>query len=156
MASVLSQGSQRSTRDWFFVTTKGVQKKEKWRRAEVFDDEARWEKEQFIRRCTGMTEENVLNSLWDVRAHVWKVWFQELNKFVAVNSHVVIREQKGGTYMILWPDGHQRKDYRRHQSDGHTTLAEEKLLKLNSIGFPWNTEHERQTTSVKRQSHGKR
>lgn len=136
--------------------------KEKWRDVEVLDDKAREEKERFIRRGTGMTEKRIElldaeDFVWDVHAHVWELRFQELKNFVALTVHAVIQERKGGTYdpLARWASA-QRQNYRKHQSGEHTTLTEEKIQKLNSIGFVWNTKHERSTISVKRQSRGKR
>jgi hypothetical protein len=73
--------------------------KEKWKDVEMLDDKARGQKERLIKRGTGMTEKSIElldaeDFVWDVHAHVWEVRFQELEKFVPVNSHAVIRERK--------------------------------------------------------------
>ncbi|KAL3822745.1 hypothetical protein ACHAXA_001010 [Cyclostephanos tholiformis] len=135
--------------------------KEKWSDVEVVDYKVREEMERLMSRGTGMTEKRIQlldaeGFVWDAHAHVWESRFQELCNFVALNGHAVIQERKGGTYdpLARWAST-QRQNYRKHQTGKHTTLTEEKIKKLNSIGFAWNTKGESSIISAKTQPRAK-
>ena len=116
---------------------------EKWRDVEVLDDEVKEEMDRLTRGLRGMNEERIQlleaeDFVWNVPAHVWELRFQELRAFVALNGHAVIYRRKRGPYdpLARWAET-QRWNYVKRQNGQHTTLTEDRIEKLNSVGFSW-------------------
>ncbi|KAL3808600.1 hypothetical protein ACHAXA_010886 [Cyclostephanos tholiformis] len=134
--------------------------KQKWRGVEVLDDEVKNETERLTRRSAGMTEKRIQlleaeDFVWDAYDFAWESRFQELCNFVALNGHAAIRQRRRGTNdpLAAWVSL-QRQYYRKHQNGQHTTLNDERIKKLNSIGILWdlpNTSAQRQPR-MRRQS----
>eukprot|EP00571_Detonula_confervacea_P007497 CAMPEP_0172316660 /NCGR_PEP_ID=MMETSP1058-20130122/29017_1 /TAXON_ID=83371 /ORGANISM="Detonula confervacea, Strain CCMP 353" /LENGTH=462 /DNA_ID=CAMNT_0013031019 /DNA_START=25 /DNA_END=1413 /DNA_ORIENTATION=+ len=117
---------------------------ELWGGIEVLDEEVKEEMKRVKRLGTGMTEERIRlldaeGFIWDAFAHQWELKFEDLCSFVALNGHAAIRERRGSKYDPLgrWA-ATQRKNYRKYK-DGQrqTTLTEERVKRLNSLGFAW-------------------
>jgi len=133
---------------------------EKLRGVEVLDDKVKEEMDRLTRR--GMTEKRIQlleaeDFVWDVHAHVWELRFQELRDLVALDSRAVfIQRQKGGNHdrydpLAEWASM-QREKYMKRQNGLHTTLTEDRIEKLNSIGFAWELPKKRvRRISMKRQ-----
>ncbi|KAL3767081.1 hypothetical protein ACHAW5_005641 [Stephanodiscus triporus] len=99
--------------------------------------------DRLMRRSSGMNEKRILlleaeGFVWDKPDHVWESRFQELRAFVALNGHAVIYQRKLGPYDPLagWASM-QRRNYIKRQNGQHTTLTEDRIEKLNSVGFAW-------------------
>ncbi|KAL3788864.1 hypothetical protein ACHAW5_009221 [Stephanodiscus triporus] len=130
---------------------------EKWKDVEVLDDKVKEEIDRLTRRSTGMTEKRIQlleaeGFVWDARAYVWESRFQELRAFVSLNGHSVIQERRGGKYdpLARWAST-QRQNYKKYNNEQPTTLTEDKIKKMNSIGFAWeipNTRVQRKTYSI--------
>ena len=117
---------------------------EKWSGKKVLDDEVKEEMESLTKLSTGMTEKRIQlleaeDFVWDALAYAWELQFQKLCTFVELNGHAVIQQRRGGTYDPLaeWASS-QRKHYKKHQNGQHTPLTEERIKRLNSIGFAWD------------------
>ena len=89
----------------------------------------------------GMTEKRIQlleaeDFVWDALAYVWELRFKEFCTFVELNNHAVIQVRRGGNYapLVEWANT-QRTIYRKHQAGECTTLTEERIKGLNSIGF---------------------
>jgi hypothetical protein len=133
---------------------------EKWRGVEVLDDKVKEEMDRLTRR--GMTEKRIQlleaeDFVWDVHAHAWELRFQELRDLVALDGRAVfIQRQKGGNHdrydpLAEWASM-QREKYMKRQNGLHTTLTEDRIEKLNSIGFAWELPKKRvRRISMKRQ-----
>jgi hypothetical protein len=118
--------------------------KQKLRGVEVLDDEVKNEMERLTRGSAGMTEKRIQlleaeDFVWDAFAFAWESRFQELRNFVALNGHAAIRQRRRGTNdpLAAWVSL-QRQYYKKHQNGQHTTLTDERIKKLNSIGFLWD------------------
>lgn len=124
---------------------------EKWKGKEISDEEDKKELEKIRKLSTGMTEKRIElleaeDFIWDVNAYLWELKFNELCSFVALNGHAVLRERAKGSYdpLARWATV-QRENYKKYLSGEHTTLTEERIQKLNSIGFLWDTPSRRRS-----------
>ncbi|KAL3768985.1 hypothetical protein ACHAW5_005553 [Stephanodiscus triporus] len=111
---------------------------EKWRGVEVLDDKEKEEMDRLTRRSMGMNEKRIQlleaeDFIWDAHDHVWESRFQELCTFVALNGHGVIQWQNP---LASWAS-QQRWNYLMRQNGQHTKLTEDRIEKLNSVGFVW-------------------
>ena len=114
---------------------------EKWRGVEVLDDEAKVELERLNRLAFGMTEERIQlleveGFIWDVHSHAWELQFQELRSFIDVNGHAPVMSKKTYNPLASWVNT-QRKSYIKSLKGQYTTLTEERIKRLDSIGFDW-------------------
>ena len=68
---------------------------------------------------------------------IWQ--FQEICTYIPLNGHAVIQQQSFDIYDTL-ADGQKCRDLfiKKHQTRERTSLTEEKIKRLNSIGFPWD------------------
>ena len=130
-------------REGYIIYQKKKDIDEKWRGVEVLDDEVKVEMDRLTRGLKGINEERIQlleveGFVWDVPAHVWESRFQELLAFMALNGHAVIYQRKRGTYDPLaeWAST-QRLNYMKRQNGQLTTLTEDRIEKLNSVGFAW-------------------
>ncbi|KAL3787827.1 hypothetical protein ACHAW5_003579 [Stephanodiscus triporus] len=133
---------------------------EKWRGVEVLDDKVKEEMDRLTTR--GMTEKRIQlleaeGFVWDVHAHAWELRFQELRTLVALDGRAVfIQRPKGCTHdrydpLAAWASM-QRENFMKRQNGLHTTLTEDRIEKLNSIGFAWEIPKKRvRRISMKRQ-----
>jgi hypothetical protein len=147
-----------NTQRWDYSNYQKIKEiNEKWKGVEVLDDKVKEEMDRLTRRSTGMTEKRIQllegeDFVWDARAYVWESRFQELRAFVSLNGHSVIQERRGGTYdpLARWAST-QRQNYKKYNNQQHTTLTEDKIKRMNSIGFAWeipNTRVQRKTYSI--------
>ena len=109
---------------------------------EMKDPKERRELERLASLSTGMTEERVRlldaeDFIWDPFNHAWEQKYYEFCTFVEVNGHAMIRSRgKGYDPLARWAEI-QRKNYRK-KIDGHkTTLTQERIEKLDRVGFIW-------------------
>jgi len=115
---------------------------EKWGGKEVLDNGIKDEIKRLQRLSTGMTEERIRlleeeDFVWDVRDRTWELRFEEVCRFVALNGHGAVSERSPYTPLGGWA-ANQRRNYRIHQSgQRQTTLTEERIERLNAIGFAW-------------------
>ena len=93
---------------------------------------------------TAMTEERIRlleaeNFIWDPFNYAWEMKLDELQNFVALNGHGGIREQRGKGYdpLARWAEV-QRSHYRKHIKGIKTPLTQDRIAKLNAIGFVWD------------------
>jgi hypothetical protein len=130
----------------------------------VFDDKIKEELKSLKKLNTGMTERRIRlleaeDFVWDALAYVWESRFQELRTFVELNGHAVFQERRGGTYdsMARWASS-QRNLYIKHQNGQHTSLTEERIKRLDSIGFAWEVRRTRfqRIPKIQKQSRAKR
>jgi hypothetical protein len=137
---------------------------EKCRSISVFDDKIKEELKSLKKLSTGMTERRIRlleaeDFVWDPLAYVWESRFQELCTFVKLNGHAVIQERRGGTYDSLarWASS-QRNLYKKHQNGQHTSLTEERIKRLDSIGFAWEVRRTRvqRIPKIQKRSRAKR
>ena len=79
--------------------------------------------------------------------------FEEMRTFVAANGHAIIRERRGGKYdqLARWA-AVKRRNYKKLQNGESTTLTEERIRKLDSIGFVWDMPRSRKGTKVNSQT----
>ena len=110
----------------------------------MLDDEVKEEIKRLTKLPKGMTKKRILqleavDFVWDALAHVWELQFQELCTFVELNGHAVIQERRGGAYdpLARWASL-QRHFYIKHKTGERTSLTEERIKRLNSIGFAWD------------------
>ena len=89
---------------------------------------------------TAMNEERIrlLESedfVWDPFEYAWQMKFEELCEWIALNGHGAIRRGKN-TYSPLegWAD-HQRTLYKKYLNGEKTSLTEERIEKLQRVGF---------------------
>ena len=73
--------------------------------------------------------------VWDVNDHIWEIRFQEISDFVTLNGHAFIKERKGDP-LVSWVRT-QRLNYKNRLTGKPTTLTDERIKRLDSIGFAW-------------------
>jgi hypothetical protein len=73
-----------------------------------------------------------LGFIWDVLEDQWEEGFLSLKKFKEREGHCSVpkRHTEGGTNLGFWVS---------HQRAGAETLAEDRVLRLNELGFIWDT-----------------
>ena len=111
---------------------------EKWKDIEVSDEEVKKEIERANSLATGMTEERLrlleeVDFVWNAREYKWNRSFLELCEFVQLNGHAHVRE-KGP--LARWVTV-QRMNYKKLQNEDTSPLTEERMKKLEDIGFIW-------------------
>ena len=74
--------------------------------------------------------------IWDVHSHAWELQFQELRSFIDLNGHAPIMSRKRYDPLASWSNT-QRMNYRKYLKGQHTSLTEESIKRLDSIGFDW-------------------
>lgn len=110
---------------------------------EIEDPEEIEELERLASLSTGMTEERVRlldaeDFIWDPFNHAWEQKYNEFCMFVRMNGHTAIRSRrKGYDPLARWAEI-QRKNYRKKIDGEKTTLTQERIDKLESIGFLWD------------------
>ncbi|KAL3762831.1 hypothetical protein ACHAWU_000978 [Discostella pseudostelligera] len=117
---------------------------EKWGGVDVLDKEVEDEIKRLNGLHTGMTEERIRlleaeDFIWDAFAYSWDLKFEELQNFAALNGHANVRETRKGdanASLARWATN-QRKNFIKYQNGQPTSLTEEKIERLNSIGFSW-------------------
>ena len=117
---------------------------EKWRGVDVLDKEVEEEIKRLNNLHTGMTEDRIRlleaeDFIWDAFAYSWDLKFEELQCFAALNGHANVRETRKGDATIplaRWATT-QRKNFVKYQNGEPTSLTEEKIERLNSVGFCW-------------------
>lgn len=135
---------------------------EKWGGEEDLDEVTKKEMKRLNKVSTGMTEERIRlleaeDFIWEVFAYYWELKFEEACTFAAMNGHCAIRERTGANYNPLsgWA-AIQRRNYIKYKNEEkQTTLTEERIDRLNVIGFAWELPTtrgvgKRKTTSKKR------
>lgn len=119
---------------------------------EIEDPEEIEELERLASLSTGMTEErvrllNAVDFIWDPFNHAWEQKYNEFCMFVRVNGHAAIRSRrKGYDPLARWAEI-QRKNYRKKIDGQKTTLTQERIDKLERIGFIWDRGSDRGSES---------
>jgi len=113
---------------------------EKWKDIEVSDEEIRKEIERANSLATGMTEERLqlleeVDFVWNARDYKWNRSYLELCEFVQLNGHAHVREKVNGP-LARWVVV-QRMNYKKLQNGDRSPLTEERIEKLESVGFIW-------------------
>jgi len=113
---------------------------EKWKDIEVSDEEIRKEIERANSLATGMTEERLqlldeVDFVWNARDYKWNRSYLELCEFVELNGHAHVREKVNGP-LARWVVV-QRMNYKKLQNGDRSPLTEERIEKLESVGFIW-------------------
>ena len=136
--------------------------KEKWGGIDVLEKEVEEEMNRLNRLHTGMTEERIRlleaeDFIWDAFEYSWDLKFEELISFAALNGHANVRETRKGdanTPLARWATT-QRRNFIKHKNGEPTSLTEEKIERLNSVGFSWDitsskarTKRQRITTRI--------
>mmetsp|Transcript_15742 Transcript_15742/g.25874 ORF Transcript_15742/g.25874 Transcript_15742/m.25874 type:complete len:443 (+) Transcript_15742:2-1330(+) len=109
----------------------------------IEDPEEIEELQRLASLSTGMTEERVRlldaeDFIWDPFNHAWEQKYNEFCMFVRVNGHAAIRtRRKGYDPLARWAEI-QRKNYRKKIDGQKTTLTQERIDKLERIGFIWD------------------
>jgi hypothetical protein len=83
---------------------------------------------------------NEVGFVWDSHRASWNDNFQKLEAFFSIFGHVQVTSNQGGEYSSLatWCK-HQRQQYRRYILGlDNTAMNEDRILKLESLGFEWN------------------
>ena len=132
------------------------EQEETWKGREILDDEINKEMKRV--QISGMSEKRLhllekVGFVWDVPQYLWEMKFEEMRTFVAANGHAIIRERRGGKYdpLARWA-AVQRRNYKKQQNGENTTLTEERIRKLDSIGFVWDMPRSRKGTKVNSQT----
>jgi len=110
---------------------------------EIEDLDERRELERLASLSTGMTEERIRlldaeDFIWDPFNHAWEQKYNELCMLLSINGHATIRSRrKGYDPLARWAEI-QRKNYRKRLVGQKTTLTQERIDKLERIGFLWD------------------
>jgi hypothetical protein len=133
-------------REYYRHYQKVKEVEQKLKGVEVLDEKVKKEVKKEIERMTrgsaGMTEKRIQlleaeDFVWDAYDFAWESRFQELCNFIALNGHVAKRRRGTNDPLAAWVSL-QRQYYKKHQNGQHTTLTDERIEKLNSIGFFWD------------------
>ena len=119
---------------------------EKYSGIETLEDKVILELERLTKRLADMTEKRIQlleaeDFVWDVNDHIWEIRFQEISDFMLLNGHAFIKERKGDP-LISWVRT-QRLNYKNHLTGKPTTLTDERIKRLDSIGFAWEVTNTR-------------
>ena len=111
---------------------------EKWKDIEVSDEEVRKEIERANSLATGMTEERLrlleeVDFVWNAREYKWNRSYLELCEFVQLNGHAHVREKGPLARWVVV----QRMNYKKLQNGDRSPLTDERIKKLEDIGFVW-------------------
>ena len=130
-----------------FIAKKKLEKIDEMKDPQEID-----ELERLASLSTGMTEERVRlldaeDFIWDPFNHAWEQKYSEFCMFVRVNGHAAIRSRrKGYDPLARWAEI-QRKNYRKKLDGQKTTLTQERIDKLERIGFIWDRGAESKLTA---------
>ena len=113
---------------------------EKYSGIDTLEEEVKLELERLTKRLADMTEKRIQlleaeDFIWDVNDHIWEIRFQQMCDFVTLNGHALIKERKGDP-LVSWVRT-QRLNYKNHLTGKPTTLTDERIKRLDSIGFAW-------------------
>eukprot|EP00980_Cylindrotheca_fusiformis_P029717 scaffold23774_cov127-Cylindrotheca_fusiformis.AAC.1 len=91
--------------------------------------------------------------VWDSHSNVWEDRYNELVAFQAKNGHCNITFDKTRTTcphnaMASWIK-HQRRQYKLSRMGVQSHMTQERVDKLNKIGFVWDVQHKRSTKGSK-------
>ena len=94
-----------------------------------------------------MTEERIhlLDSedfIWDPFEYNWQMKYEELCEWIAFNGHGGIRRGKQNYSPLQGWAEHQRQLYKKYRNGEKTSLTEERIEKLNAVGFVFQSEEE--------------
>ncbi len=96
---------------------------------------------------TGMTQQRIqlledVDFIWDPFQYAWDMKYNELCDFISINGHSAIRAKRGSKNFPLarWVSV-QRSYYKKYLNGEKTSLTEERIEKLNQIGFVWENSH---------------
>ncbi|WCK57351.1 Helicase associated domain protein (plasmid) [Aneurinibacillus sp. Ricciae_BoGa-3] len=105
---------------------------------ESYQELAKWVKLQRGYRTNGKLSEekvarlNEIGFVWNEDTELWNIKFTEIAEFQKKHGHCLIQaEDEENAKLAIW-SRNQREKYRKGK------LTEEKIAKLNSIGFMWN------------------
>lgn len=123
---------------------------EKWKDIEISDEEVRKEIERANSLATGMTEERLrlleeVDFVWNARNYKWNRSYLELCEFVQLNGHAHVREK----VLARWASV-QRINYKKLQSGDRSPLTEDRMKKLEDIGFLWDAPESRSKSKLKK------
>ena len=152
------------------IHTRKLEFDNKWKGIEdyLMDDETKEEMERLTRMPSDMTQERIrlleaVDFVWDVHAHVWELRYRESRDYSARCGHTDVRararrrgggdDARGNDPLAHWVST-QRNYYAKHQNGQHTSLTEERIRMLDSIGFAWKVLP--RAKGVKSQSQAKR
>jgi len=124
---------------------------EKWRDIEVLDEEVRKEIERANSLATGMTEERLrlleeVDFVWNARDYKWNRSYLELCEFVQLNGHAHVREKGPLARWVVV----QRMSYKKLQNGDTSPLTDERLKKLEDIGFVWKVAESKSKSKLKK------
>ena len=122
----------------------------KWKDIEISDEEVRKEIERANSLATGMTEERLrlleeVDFVWNARNYKWNRSYLELCEFVQLNGHAHVREK----VLARWASV-QRINYKKLQSGDRSPLTEDRMKKLEDIGFLWDAPESRSKSKLKK------
>jgi hypothetical protein len=86
------------------------------------------------------SRERLLTSIgfvWDARAASWQEHFQELKAFKDQHGHCNVSLNYHNVSLSVWVK-HQRRQYRFYLKGYDSSMTEERIIWMNSIGFDWN------------------
>lgn len=75
--------------------------------------------------------------IWDSHRAMWQERYQSLELFQMANGHCNVPSNFRDSSLSNWVKN-QRKQYKLFQMGSKTTMSEERINLLNSLGFNWN------------------
>jgi hypothetical protein len=75
--------------------------------------------------------------IFDSHAAVWNARFETLKAFKLANGHCTIPTKFDDGSITVWIK-HQRRQYLLYKRGDKSTMTEERISMLDSIGFDWN------------------
>jgi hypothetical protein len=74
--------------------------------------------------------------IWDSHKQIWNEHFEELVKFFTTHGHCNVFST-GNAQLSTWCK-HQRQQYKKYMNGMKSTMDNERICRLESIGFDWN------------------
>lgn len=75
--------------------------------------------------------------IWDSHRAQWQERYQSLEVFQMTNGHCNVPSNFHDSSLSNWVKN-QRKQFKLFQAGSNTTMSEERIYLLNSLGFNWN------------------
>lgn len=76
--------------------------------------------------------------VWEARIDAWESHYQNLQQFKKTHSHIYV--PVANTVLSQWVK-RQRKQYKKYQKGQESSLTEDRIDRLNKLGFIWDGRH---------------
>ena len=98
------------------------------------------EVERIEKLSTGMNETRMqilkdVDFIWDPKEYLWNLKYEELRDWITLNGDGAIRTRKKNNSSLETWAARQRKMYRQFCNGETTSLTEERIQKLQAVGF---------------------